>query len=68
MNYRNLVFTPVTNRVQCSDATSHFGLRGRSATSNFEILEQETFPARPKKVELDPDEWVLSEKISTKGG
>jgi len=22
---------------------------------------------RPKKVELDPDRWILSEKISTKG-
>ena len=24
-------------------------------------------PMRPKKVELDPDRWILSEKISTKG-
>lgn len=24
-------------------------------------------PMRPKKVELDPDRWILSEKVSTKG-
>ncbi len=27
-----------------------------------------SLPARPVKVELDPQHWVLSEKISTKGG
>jgi hypothetical protein len=24
-------------------------------------------PMRPKKVELDPDHWILSEKTTTKG-
>ncbi len=32
-------------------------------TANFQIR----LPARPTKVELDPDRWVLSAKTSTKG-
>lgn len=35
----------------------------RGASSPFQIK----LPMRPKKVELDPDRWILSEKISTKG-
>jgi len=33
-------------------------------TTNFQIR----LPARPTKVELDPQRWILSEKTSTKGG
>jgi hypothetical protein len=32
-------------------------------SANFQIK----LPARPTKVELDPDHWVLSAKTSTKG-
>ena len=35
----------------------------QGASSPFQIK----LPMRPKKVELDPDRWILSEKISTKG-
>jgi hypothetical protein len=33
------------------------------ASSPFQIR----LPKRPNKVELDPDRWILSEKVSTKG-
>jgi aminopeptidase N len=33
------------------------------ASSPFQIK----LPMRPKKVELDPDRWILSESVSTKG-
>jgi hypothetical protein len=32
-------------------------------TAQFQII----LPARPRKVELDPDHWIIAEKISTKG-
>jgi hypothetical protein len=35
----------------------------QGASSPFQIK----LPMRPKKVELDPDRWILSEKVSTKG-
>ena len=35
----------------------------QGASSPFQIR----LPMRPKKVELDPDHWILSEKTSTKG-
>lgn len=35
----------------------------QGASSPFQIR----LPMRPKKVELDPDRWILAEKISTKG-
>ena len=33
------------------------------ASTPFQIR----LPMRPKKVELDPDHWILADKISTKG-
>lgn len=35
----------------------------QGASSPFQIK----LPMRPKKVELDPDRWIISEKVSTKG-
>lgn len=35
----------------------------QGASSPFQIR----LPMRPKKVELDPDHWILADKISTKG-
>lgn len=35
----------------------------QGASSPFQIR----LPMRPKKVELDPDRWILAERISTKG-
>jgi aminopeptidase N len=35
----------------------------QGASSPFQIK----LPMRPKKVELDPDRWILSESVSTKG-
>jgi len=35
----------------------------QGASSPFQIK----LPMRPKKVELDPDHWIISEKVSTKG-
>lgn len=32
-------------------------------TAQFQII----LPARPRKVELDPDHWIIADKISTKG-
>jgi aminopeptidase N len=33
-------------------------------TAEFKIR----LPTRPRKVELDPDHWIIAEKVSTKGG
>lgn len=35
----------------------------KGAASPFQMR----LPARPKKIELDPDRWILAEKVSTKG-
>jgi hypothetical protein len=35
----------------------------QGASSPFQIK----LPMRPKKVELDPDHWIIAEKVSTKG-
>jgi hypothetical protein len=35
----------------------------RGASNSFQVR----LPARPKKVELDPERWIMSEKTSTKG-
>jgi len=36
----------------------------KGASSDFRM----ELPMRPKKVELDPDHWIMSEKTSTKAG
>jgi hypothetical protein len=51
-----IVFTFDGNR------TAQTTVKAFGASSEFELK----LPARPKKVELDPYSWVLSEKTTTK--
>jgi hypothetical protein len=39
-------------------------IRAYGLKSTFKLR----LPMRPKKVELDPHHWIISEKTSTKGG
>ena len=39
-------------------------VQAHGPTTTFKLR----LPMRPKKIELDPHHWIISEKTSTKGG